>query len=113
MIWAIAAVAMAFLLGTAVFGVLSTVLQREQTMEIHLDEVLIAQDGMEQEKYNIRWQGNEITLPAEVFRNGRTYDVHITRTPKEIEGVPMMEVTCRVSHDSGASVELTQLMEQR
>ncbi len=113
MIWAIAAVAMAFLLGTAAFGVLSTVLHREQTMEIHLDEVLIAQDGMEREKYNIRLQGNETTLPGEVFRNGRTYAIHIIRTPKEMEGVQMMEVICRVSHDSGMSVELTQLMEQR
>lgn len=113
MIWAIAAVAMAFLLGTAAFGVLSTVLHREQTMEIHLDEVLIAQDGMEREKYLLRFQGNENALPSTVVRNGRTYEVHIQYDPREVEGVPMMKVTYRVSHDSGMSVELTQLVEQR
>ena len=112
MIWAIAAVAMAFMLGAAAFGVLSTVLHREQAMEIHLDEVLLAQDGMEREKYNLRFQGQETALPSEVFRNGRSYEVHITHRPKNIEGVPMMEVACRVSHESGASVELIQMVEQ-
>ena len=112
MIWAIAAVAMAFMLGASAFGVLSAVLRREQDMEIHLDEVLLAQDGMEREKYNIRFQGQESPLPIEVFRNGRTYMVHINHRSKEIEGVPMVEVTCQVNHESGASVELIQMVEQ-
>lgn len=112
MIWAIAAVAMAFMLGAAAFGVLSTVLHREQAMEIQLDEVLLAQDGMEREKYNLRFQGQESSLPAEVFRNGRRYAVQITHRPKEIEGVSMVEVTCQVSHESGASTQLTQMVEQ-
>ncbi len=111
MIWAIVAITIAFMLGTAAFGLLQAVLRLQQRMEIHLDEVLIAQDDMEQAKYNLRFLENEISFPEEVIRNGRTYRVHVGYRPQEIEEVLMVEITCHVEHSSGVSLEWKQLVE--
>ena len=80
-------------------------------MEIHVDEVFLAQDVMEREKYNARFSQAEVSLPQQVVRNGRTYDIEVQQMPREMEGVAMVEMTCRVTHSSGRSVELVQCWE--
>lgn len=80
-------------------------------MEIHVDEMFLAQDVMEREKYNARFSPTEEALPQQVSRNGRTYTIEVQQVPREIEGVVMMEMTCRVVHSSGQSVELVQCWE--
>lgn len=111
MLWAIAAMAMVFLLGTAVFGTMPLVLQREADMEIHVDEMFLAQDIMEREKYNARFSKEEASLPHQVDRNGRTYTIEMQQVPREMEGVAMVEMICRVTHSSGRTVELVQCWE--
>lgn len=113
MLWAIAAMAMAFLLGTAACFSLSTAMSREADMEIHLDETLLAQDCMERAKYNARFSVDEIPLQGTISRNGRTYEVHWQQVAREIEGIAMIETTCRVEHSSGRTIELVQLWEVR
>ena len=113
MLWAIAAMAMAFLLGTAACWALATAIGREADMEIHVDEILLAQDCMEREKYNARFSFGETPLNGTISRNGRIYEVHWQQVVRDVEGIAMIETTCRVEHASGRSVELVQLWESR
>lgn len=111
MLWAIAAMAIASMLGAAVCLALSHVLERELDMEIHLDETWVAQDAMEREKYNTRFHGGEMSMPSTVERNGRNYEIHWQREITDIEGVSLIQITCKVSHPSGRTVSMVQLLE--
>lgn len=97
MVWAAAASAVVLMLSAAAFFALSSALRRDLAMEIAADETLIAQEILEGAKYGRRFS-ESYSAPAEVERNGRTYEIHFSENEKEVSGVAMVELTCEVTH---------------
>ena len=96
MVWAAAASAVVLMLSAAAFFALSSAMRRDLAMEIAADETLIAQDILEGAKYGRRFS-EPFSVPAEVVRNGRTYEIHFSENEKLLSGVTMTELTCEVT----------------
>lgn len=113
LLWAVFAMAAAVLVGSGLFFCLFSLMEHEKDTEIVNEEALLAQDAMEREKYNVRFGGHEPRLSGRVTRNGRTYEVDWEWEARDIEGVPMQELTCHVTHESGRTFSVTTLVEKR
>ncbi len=111
MVWAAGATAVVLMLAAAAFFALSAAMRREIAMEISIDETLIAQEVLEKAKYNARF-GEALPLPTETVRNGRSYEIHVSQTAKSPSGIPMTEITCRVTHEGGDTFEMATLVER-
>ena len=96
MIWVLASLTMVFILLGAVTFVLHTALSWEADREGALDEVLIAQDAVESEKYRLCFNEAAPSMASEVIRNGRYYHVEMKRELKMQDTVPMISIRCRV-----------------
>ncbi len=101
LIWAAVASAVVLMLSTAAFFALSSAMRRSLAMEIATDETLIAQEALEKAKYGYRFS-ESFSIPTEVERNGRIYEVYFSETGKTVEGVEMVELTCEVVHEEGS-----------
>lgn len=112
MIYALSAILITGLLAAGTASAIRYALSLERERERGLDEVLIAQDVMEREKYNHRF-GGEPSLSSETVRNGKTYKITIHRRPRMVEGVPMIEISCEVQGKGSEGTRLVTLMEER
>lgn len=83
----------------AVFSVFYRLAAYEEEREAAADEIWIAQQVLETEKYNLAFHENEAVPVGQTARNGRVYDVVLEKEAVTVERVPMMKVTCRVSMD--------------
>lgn len=112
MIYTLSAIAVTGLLVTTLAMTTNRGFTLERERERGLDEILIAQDVMEREKYNHRF-GGEPSLSSETVRNGKTYKITIHRRPRMVEGVPMIEISCEVQGKGSEVTRLVTLMEER
>ncbi len=110
MVWAAAASAVVLMLSAAAFFALSSAMRRSFAMEIAADETLIAQDVLERAKYGERF-GESFSVPSEVERNGRSYEIHFSQNGKMVNGISMTELTCEVMYGSGESFSLSTMVE--
>lgn len=100
------------LLAAVISSVCAMAFSWEKEREITLDTVLIAQDAMEREKYNMRFPEKEPPLSGDIRRNGRIYHVSMEKEGTVVEGIPMVRIICTVS--LGKEIyETSTLMEER
>lgn len=111
MAWTLTAMTLIFILLGGVTFALYTALSWEMEREGPLDEVLIAQDAMEREKYNVRSGGNEPSLSGDVLRNGRHYRVHVSRMAVEERGISLIRIRCHVAMEGREGTDLVTLVE--
>lgn len=112
MIYALASIAVCGLLSAAAAFTVSQSFTREKERDRSLDETLIAQDVMEREKYNHRF-GGEPSFGSETERNGKRYEISVTRRPRMVEGIPMVEISCLVHGEGSEGIRLSTLLEER
>ncbi len=111
MIYALSAILITSLLAAGAASAIRYALSLERERERGLDEVLIAQDVMEREKYNRRFSASEPSLGNEIERNGRRYEVEVNRRLRVVEGIPMVEISCTVKSAGEEGIRLATLME--
>lgn len=112
MIYALSAIAVTGLLVTLTAFTTNRSFQLVRGREEGLDEILIAQDVMEREKYNHRFGGG-LSLSSEIERNGKRYEIDITRRSRMVEGITMVEISCLVQGEGSEGTRFTTLMEER
>ena len=113
LLWVLCAVVIASVLGGTAFVAVSAALRMEKDAEIKADEAMIVQEAMEKIKYESMFSATSTMSAGEYVRNGRKYNLSIKRNEVNLQGLPLSQVICAVSTETGASYHITALVRRK
>ncbi len=113
LLWVLCAVVIASILGGTAFVAISAALRMEKDAEIKADETMIVQEAMEKIKYESMFSVTSTMSTGEYVRNGRKYNLSIKRNEVNLQGVPLSQVVCEASAETGTSYHITALVRRK
>lgn len=96
LVWTAIAVSVIFFLGASLLLMTGTAVRYARRSADHVQAVLIGQKVMEMEKSNARF-GTMLSVPDQVVRNGRTFQIDVVRKSHFAEGIRLQNVSVTVS----------------
>lgn len=96
LVWTAIAVSVIFFLGASLLLMSGTAARYARRSADHVQAVLIGQKVMEMEKSNARF-GTMLSVPEQVVRNGRIFQIDVSRKPQAVEGILLQNVSVTVT----------------